>query len=310
MKGAAWVKLAAMPRNARNAARAVAACALSIPYLLAACGNKRAAPTDAGASATLGDARASADAGGPARDAAGPLAANELDVVRYEDESAVDHAALTIKTPFANAYRAYPKGDVVTTLKAGANVTQIAERNGYYLVTFDAPFPPARTLMGWMAKFAFDERVAAAMTADAGADAGAKVPRCVNDKLEYLALQDPVRRDYRCAYLCKDDLECKNSGAVCEAAILPEPSGAIVPATQFSTVCTDAGAGPIKPTRKIPSLFGVPHRGDGKCAAGFVTAPKTGTLCYRGCKVDADCPPNATCKLTVAKDAKLCHAND
>ena len=47
----------------------------------------------------------------------------------------------------------------------------------------------------------------------------------------------------------------------------------------------------------------------GSAGPMFVIAPKTGKLCYRSCKVDTDCPQNATCKLTEAKDAKLCHAS-
>ncbi len=257
------------------------------------------------------------DAGGAVRDAgaldaepdaAGPEAANELEVTRYEDETAVDHLALTVKTPFANAYRSYPKGVVTTALKSGYAVTALAERNGFYRVTFEAPYPPARTLMGWMPRFVFDDQMATAML-DGGGDSG-KIPYCSVDKLELLVVQDLAHRDPHCAYICKDDLECQKSAAVCEAAILLEPSGAMGIATQYTTVCTDAGAPISDGKRKIPSLFGIPHRGDGKCPPLFTTAPKTGKLCYRSCKVDTDCPQNAKCKLTEAKDAKLCHANN
>jgi hypothetical protein len=244
------------------------------------------------------------------RDSAGPEAANELDVQRYEDEKSEDHVPLTVKTPFANVYRSYPKGELVTTLKAGSAVVQLAERNGFYRVTFDAPYPPARRLMGWMPKFIFDDAMAAAMLRDGGVDAGGKKAFCKVELQEFPVMQDIARRDVHCAYVCKDDLECARASAVCEAAIVLEPSGQVNASTQYTTVCTDAGAPVGDGGRKVPSLFGVPHLGDGKCPAKYVPAPKIGSYCFRSCKADSDCPSNATCRLSDTKEAKLCHVNN
>src|SRR5262245_51397923 len=109
--------MATMEWNARNATRLALTCALCVPYAVIGCNGKKTTP--------VADAGASTDAGPPeaGRDAAGPEAANELDVQQYEDEVVADHVALTVKTPFANAYRSYPKGEIVTTLKTGVEVT-------------------------------------------------------------------------------------------------------------------------------------------------------------------------------------------
>jgi hypothetical protein len=272
---------------------------------VAGCNSKKPVP-DAGLAATS-DASAR-DAG---RDAAGPEAANELEVKRYEDESPVDHTPLTVKTPFANAYQSYPDGAMVTTLKQGYTVTELAERNGFYRVTFDAPYPPARRLMGWMARFVFEDATAAAMLEDGGVDASARRDTwCKTELKQLLVSQDVAHHDGHCAYVCKDDIECKASLTNCEAAIVVDRSLRIDPSAQYTTVCTDAGAPPAAGGRKVPSLFGVAHRADGKCPPMFVPAPKIGTLCFRSCKTDADCPANATCKLTTTKEAMLCHANN
>ena len=287
-------------------ARLLAACAVGAPYAVFGCNGNKATPTAADAGAIVAKDAESVDAG---QDAAGPEAANELEVLRYDDEAPVERVPLTVKTPFANAYRAYPKGDLVTTLKAGTTVIQLAERNGFYRVTFDAPYPPARTLMGWMPKFVFDDATAAAMATDAGPGTK-KMPFCNVGLREFLVSQDPAHRDAHCAYFCKDDFECAKASCTCEAAIGLEPSGALTTSAQFTTVCTDAGAPTRDGGKRVPSLYGKPHNVDGTCPPHFVPAPKIGKFCFRSCKTDVDCPNGSTCRMTYTKEAKLCHANN
>lgn len=264
---------------------------------LAGCGNKKK-PAEIADAAPL----AALDSG---RDAAGPEAANELDVARYEDEVLVDHAALSVKTSAASALTSYPRGDVVATLNQGDAVVQLAERNGFYRVTFADSGNPSRRKMGWVAHFAFEDLPARVRVGKLA------LPPCsVGSGDPGTALRVVTTDKPRCAYVCKADRECIATGGQCEAAIVVPESGEITANPAYTTVCTsrstspDAGADGGK---LPPSLFGVPASLEGKCPRGFAPAPKLGRLCYRSCKVDGDCPQDSSCKS--AAGAKLCFAN-
>ena len=274
----------------RRAPLLVTAVTIAAAFVIG-CPDKKATPSrDAGSDAAIGDA---------AIDAAGPEAANEGLVRRYEDETPVDHVPLAVKATSARAVTAYPKGNEVATLQQGAAVVKLAERNGYFRVTFaDDPKVPSLRKMGWVARFAFDEPTGAKKVT---------MPRCPTTMgIQVIVLDDGDKG--RCAYECGEDREC-TGGGTCEAAPLVPASGEMLPVPNYTTVCTppdvDGGADAGKPI-----YFGTQRTNAGKCPRFFGDAPKIGDLCYRTCKVDTDCPEPGAC-LTVptgpgAKTAKLC----
>jgi hypothetical protein len=239
-------------------------------------------------------------------DAAGPEASNELDVRRYEDETPVDHLPLTVKGSAATVQKWYPKGPVIATLNKGEAVVQLAERYGFYRVTFTDPKDPARKMMGWVAKFPFDEPV------DAGLPAKIALPKCAvgtGDPGTPLVVLEGQKA--RCAYVCRENHEClTTTGGNCVAVVIVPSSGEIHSNPDYTTVCTGVVQAP-KPTndggKSVPSLFGTVHLSNGKCPPGFASAPKVGDLCYRSCTADKDCPEGALCKNV--QSTKLCSTN-
>jgi len=264
---------------------------------LVACGDKKKPePVETAKLAEPGksvDTDKPSDAAG--RDAAGAEASNELDVARYEDEVAVDHAPLKVKASTATAFRSYPKGDMVATLNHDDEVVELSERYGFYRITFPDPKDRSRKLMGWVARFAFEDAPTTKKKLT--------LPRCVigtgDPGTAVLVLEDPPR----CAHVCKEAAECVASGRKCEARIVVPRSGDFASNPSYTTVC---GAKPPDPNAR-PSLFGVPAPGNGKCPRSYALAPKLGGFCYRSCKKDLDCPDESTCR-TFGK-VKLCSAN-
>src|SRR5262249_39420457 len=151
----------------------------------------------------------------------------ELLIRRYEDEHVVDQAPLTVATPTVSTFTYYPSREIVATLKQGTIVTELAERNGYYRITFPDPNDPTRRLMGWAAHFAFEETP--------GFAPGTKyvVPKCTGLGTMAHVVQDKAR----CAYTCKDDPECGADGT-CEAALELPDNGVVPPTVTYTTVCT------------------------------------------------------------------------
>lgn len=258
--------------------------------VLAGCSGKKTPPrSDAGAR--------SRDAGiaDAAVDAAGPLGANEGLVLRYEDEVPVDHVARTVDAETAAVFFSYPEGKPVTTLKRGKNVVQLAERNGFYLVSFAEN--DGRTLLGWIVKYAFE-----------GLDAGApgtklKGPWCSGTKLNVFQGDMP-----RCGYVCYRSFECEDEGATCQAAMELEKSGEVPSPPRYTTICT--GGTPTARDAGVPSLFGEARQPDGKCRAGTTEVKKIGSkLCFMTCKEDSNCPEDAKCKPIAGATDKVCWAN-
>lgn len=243
---------------------------------LAGCPSKPKPAPDAGPDAAV------ADAGSP--DAAGPEAANEGLVKRFDDETLVDHLPLTVKASSALATLACPKGNTVATLQQGTAVVQLAQRNGYYRVTFADEANPALRKMAWVAHFAFEEPVPPGKKMDP--------PRCPTTMgIQVIVVEDGKAR---CAYECTADRECASAGGKCEAAPILPDTGELPPVPTYTTVCKPPQA-PGPDAGKPRTYFGIPHAGQGKCPKHFVDAPKVGDLCYRDCKVDTDCPEPATC---------------
>jgi len=261
---------------------------------LAACGNKKKSePVETGKPVAIADA---------GLDAAALEAANELDVARYEDEVAVDHVPLKVKTSAALAFKSYPMGDLIVTLDRDDDVVQLSERYGFYRVTFSDPKHRSRKLMGWIGHFAFEPPPAKKKFPLLRCRVGTGQPGTA-----LVVLEDPPR----CAYVCKDAAECVATGSKCEARIVvPQSSGEITSSPSYTTVCTaaakspEAGVGGKKPP---PSLFGTSPPVNGKCPRLFTPAPKVGPLCYRSCKTDIECPEGSMCKAF--GKTKLCSVN-
>ena len=227
-------------------------------------------------------APAASRAAAPADDY-GPEAVNEKRVKRYDDEQNVDHRPLVVQVAVTHASLSYPNGAAAFPLRRGQRVVQLGERNGFYRVT-TTPADGDPTLMGWVARFAFEA---------APAETSAPAPQCTGTAVAVMGSSASAR----CAYVCNAARECGEARR-CEAAILvagpqDEPS--------YTTAC--AVSAPSAPP-VVPSLFGAPHASDGRCPSGFAAAKSIGSLCYRSCQTDRDCPSDATC--TPTKEARLC----
>jgi len=262
--------------------------ALLFELSAAACSSKTSKP----ALREAGAGEGGVDAG---YDAAGPLAVNELLVKRYEDENAVASTSLTVSTPTALVLTAFPKGDDVTVLRQGQAVTQLAERNGFFRVTFADPSDGSRPKMGWIVKYAFE-------AVDAGVPGTyLAAPWCSGTKVLALQTGRP-----RCDYVCYKDLECSN-GDTCEAAIDLPKNGEVPSTFTYTTVCTPPpDAPPPKRDAGVPSLFGAPHTANGKCPPFTAPAPKLGDLCFMTCETNRNCPEDATCKAAPGTKQKFC----
>jgi hypothetical protein len=264
------------------------------------CGQPRAAikPSDSGAA----DANATADAGikDAGFDAAGPEAANELLIKRFEDETPSDKRTLVVKKPSFEVVTTFPRGELVASLKQGDSVVQLAERNGFYRVVFPDPKAPERKLMAWASSYGFVDPV--------GYTPGVKIDlrRCPYGTA--VAVMQSGQKP-RCDFPCNAASECANR-ANCEAAILIPDDRIISVSPSYTAVCTplpDATKTPPSASNQIPSLFGTTMGAGGKCPQFFTAAPKVGKMCYRSCKTDKECPVEATCKSI--KGTKLCSVN-
>jgi hypothetical protein len=223
-------------------------------------------------------------------------------IKRYPDENPVDRKPLRVTVHAVTALAAFPKGEAVTTLARDAAVTQLAERDGFYLVEMADPSDAKRLLLGWVAHYAFE---------DADAPDEHKLLYCSGTSL---AVRQVAAR---CAFVCNNDRECRD-GATCEAArVLKKPNEPLKkgepapppsePELPYTTVCTPPPGAAPQARSTTPSLFGAPHDAAGKCPRYFISAPKLGSLCFRTCKIDHDCPQDSTCKTTPS--CKLCFAN-
>lgn len=230
----------------------------------------------------------------PAPTAPAALATNEGDVARFPDETKLADVAATTLRPF-NVREAPPAGDLVLLIPKATVVTQIAQRDKFFLITFDNPNAPGTRLMGWVHRDAFS-----AVVVDAG-------PLVCKTGEVALVGDTPF-----CGKLCNVDTDCP-AGQACRGSgtkLLPNgkpgdgvqvctayhPHDAGAPPTPPPTVvdsgapapAKDAGLPPIpnlldaglpKPPAGSPDVIAATA---GKCAAGYVFVKKTGK-CHRPC---------------------------
>lgn len=165
------------------------------------------------------------------------LATNEGDVARFPDESKLADVSATLLRSY-NVREAPPAGAVIVGLAKGTSVTQIAERGGSFLITFDDPKKPGTKLMGWVHRDAFS-----AVLQDAGP--------LVCPKGEIALFGDTPF----CGKLCSEGKDC-SSGQACKGQankLLPNGK-----AGDGVTVCSvfhahDAGAPAIADAGKPPA---------------------------------------------------------
>src|SRR3954454_25384993 len=100
--------------------------------VLAGCPKKKTVDDDAGAAS---DAAVAVVDAGPAT----PVGSNASEVARFGDEAKVDSLAAKLEAPIAAVRKSPPLGDLVTTLKAGTQVTKIAKHETFFLITFANP---------------------------------------------------------------------------------------------------------------------------------------------------------------------------
>jgi hypothetical protein len=218
------------------------------------------------------------------------LATNEGDVARFPDETKLaDVPAVFLRS--YNVREAPPAGTLITGLPKGTNVTQVASRDKFFLITFDNAKAPGTRLMGWVHKDAFS-----ATLVDAG------IPTCAVGEV-LLVGDSPF-----CAKPCNTDGECpagqacKGSGTrllssgksgdnvqVC-TVFHPHDAGAAPHPTVVDSgapAVRDAGGGPAVvdsgpgPTPTGPAADVVAAQG-GACPANFVLIKKT-NKCHRPC---------------------------
>lgn len=234
------------------------------------------------------------------------LASNEGDVARFPDETKLPDVKATTQRPY-NVREAPPNGELIVNIPKGTEVTQIAQRDRFFLVTFDDPRAPGTKLMGWIHADAF--------SADAP-----KVEPITCPKGE-----TPLMGDVPfCGVICKTDADCPKDevckgfaykwvngkqGEEVDICILfhPHDAGAPpqpppqtdaggggggggrgivrVPKDAGAPAAVDAGPAP-NPAPNPPAPSGpaqdvVPANGT-TCPANFVFVKKTGK-CHRPC---------------------------
>lgn len=162
-------------------------------------------------------AAAVAEAAAPA-----PVAKNAADVSRFGAEKAIaNEAAKIIDAQAVVKTGPNNQGTNVAVLKAGTDVTKIADHQNSFLITFADPKEPATLLMGWVNKGVFvadavvdagprdaavDAKVDAAV---AVVDAGAAVAKCAAGQELIIGLGPaPI-----CKKKCAADANCKDKAA-------------------------------------------------------------------------------------------------
>jgi hypothetical protein len=232
-----------------------------------------------------------------------PAAANENDVSRFPDEKKLENVVGNIQRS-TNVRELPGIGKVVATLAKGGTVTEIAQRDKFFLVVFENPKDQKR-LMGWVSQDAFT----------AQPDAGPAVVKCVLPETA-LVSDTPF-----CGKICTADTDCP-SGQACKGAA--NKLSATGTKGDAVTVCTVFGAphpvadasapnsalAPVAPIAAPiptpPATVGIVAPTGGKCPADF-SLIKDGQ-CHRNCVRIGTCPAAAPLCLNCA-GPKVCAAN-
>jgi hypothetical protein len=213
-----------------------------------------------------------ATAAAEAAAAPAPLAANEAAVTRYPDETAVNNVSQAVKWAVANVrtQASSTAGDAVATIKAGTDVTKIADHQSFSLVVFTDPTDPSKKDMGWVSNSVFSPPPAHTHVA----------AHCTGGQVAILL----PAGDETCIKQCTDDSACPK-GEVCNGSGVLSNNGAPGAATKFcgpkaGAVPTDAGA---PPAAKLLDV----HKEGGQCPVGYVACGPV--MCRLQCTKDGDC---------------------
>lgn len=222
--------------------------------------------------------------------AAAPLAANEDDVVRFPDETAVADVVATVQRPY-NVREAPITGKVVGGLSKGQTATQKAKREKYFLVVFDQG---GQKMMGWIHADAFST---------VATDAGIVAPKCAAGETA-LYSDGPF-----CGRVCTKDADCPAPTA-CKGKSNKWANGKQGAAVDVCTVFhphTDAGAPPPPPAAQDAGTAPKPDAGTTPAAdAGPAPKPDAGGLAALIPEDDIVAQPCPIGFILVNKDKK-CH---
>ncbi len=246
---------------------------------------KGAADADAAAAAAGDAAVAETPAGDaattPAATTGGTGAVNENDVARFPDETKLADVQATVKR-FASIRESPSTGKVVVQVNSGTTVTEIAQRQNFFLVTADSG---GQKKMGWLTADAFTPIV----------DAGLKAPTCTSPEVPLMG-DTPF-----CGKVCGGDVDCP-AGQACKGTAQRFSANTLLPGTV--AVCTvvsrPAGATPVATVIDAGPPPGLTQSADilpPPCPAGFVQLAKD-KLCHRQCSAGAGVK---VCKLFCVK---------
>jgi len=283
-----------------------------VAVLAVGCRKKVDATTDAG------DEAGAAASG--AVDAAAAEATNEADITRFPDETKVDKVVAATEANLTNVRKAPVNGAIITTVPKNTNVTELAQKDKAFLVTFDDPKNASQKLMGWISKDAFTPTANRKPTVTNPCPAG-----------QQLLLAD---QDF-CGHVCKVAKDCPaGQGCVGKASVfgLDGKVGETVSTCSFrvdagapAVAAADAGgggsgggsgggAGGLLSVLKFDAgglgggtgqtIAGLqqPPGANNTCALSFGLADDK--LCHKTCSGNKDCPSGAACNDKHAVGAK------
>ncbi|MDB5220861.1 MAG: hypothetical protein JWO86_8788 [Myxococcaceae bacterium] len=267
--------------------------------LVSGCGlfKKKGDEGDAAAEAAVAEV---AEAAPPP--AATPAAANENDVSRFPDEKKIENVTATLQRP-TNVREIPGIGKVVAALTKGGNVTEIASRSTFFLVTFTNP-ADNKTLMGWISQDSFTAPVAIT----------AKPLACTLPETALIS-DSPF-----CGKVCVNDVDCP-SGQACKGhankfdnaklgaavgvcTIFTPPAAATAPqAANLGRVPQAVALTP--PPAPAAGVNAVPPRA-GLCPVGFALITKDNQCHRAGCSINT-CGAGQFC--VPCAGANVCTAN-
>ncbi len=233
-----------------------------------------------------------------------PTAANENDVSRFPDEKKLENVLGTLQR-VTNVREIPGIGKVVATLAKGGSVTELAQRDKFFLVAFTNP-KDQRRLMGWVNQDSFTAPV----------DAGTAFVKCAAPETALIG-DTPF-----CGKVCTLDSDCANGQACKGAANRLLATGGKGDAV---TVCTVVGAPRVSvdasapPPVVVPAIPVVPATAAEPAASVGVLAPTNGkcpsdftlvkdNLCHRNCVRIGGCPAASPLCLNCT-GPKVCAAN-
>jgi hypothetical protein len=171
-----------------------------------------------------------------------PQPENVNEVGRFPDEVSLNDTPAKVADANVSARNAVPGGALVTTLKQGEPVTQLAKHGNFVLCSFADPKNPSKTLEGWVAEQAFV----------AGPTVPSKAP-CPSGQTR-LIFED---QDF-CGRTCKADPDC-TTGQVCTGKANLFANGKAGAETATCTIPLTPAATPTTSPTVASTTTAMPH---------------------------------------------------